>query len=68
MSGSISLSGKQASCLRGGADSDHCLLNNNNNSMLIQRFETVSPGVMEATILVHKSYLSRHPCREHARA
>ena len=67
MSGSISLSGKQASCLRGGADNDHCLLNNN-KSMLIQSFETVSPGVMEATILVHKSYLSRHPCREHARA
>ena len=34
--------------LRGGADKDHCLLNNNNNSILIRSFETVSPGVVEA--------------------
>ena len=33
--------------LRGGADKDHCLLNNN-NSILIRSFETVSPGVVEA--------------------
>ena len=50
--------------LRGRAEKDHCLLNNNNNSILIRSFETVSPGVVEACSvgtqkLLIKAFLQR---------